>query len=101
MSINEPSVVHESKLDSLKECCRKFWDATTIKFMIWSGWNIIRYIIVGILIFYANHRNVSDINDYRSYCCDCLFISQQSKDYGISDDTRFDLSYVLSSIHIL
>ena len=29
-------------------------------------WNIIRYIIIGILIFYANKQNVSEMEDYKN-----------------------------------
>ena len=38
-------------------------------------WNIVRYITIGILIFYANKQNVAEMEDYKKYCCDCYYVS--------------------------
>ena len=52
-----------------------------ITLISYAVWNIIRYITIGALVYEANHRNIDDVNGYKSSCCDCYYISKNPTDY--------------------
>eukprot|EP01084_Bolivina_argentea_P179229 309725_1 len=82
-------VRHESKLDSVKYQCKELFKPTNVRgFIVWSVWNIIRYLVVGYLIFTANNNNAKDLDDHKQYCCACY---QHSKNQSLT----FDLSYCI------
>eukprot|EP01083_Nonionella_stella_P003110 8851_1 len=65
---------------------------------IYTIWNIVRYITIGVLVYFANQKNIQETDGYKQYCCDCYYVSLDPHLYSnIAQDIRFDLSFCIPS----
>ena len=58
-------------------------------------WNSIRFMIISIIICYANYQNQYQIDGYQPYCCACYYIAKNQSAYGIDHNYRIDWSYCM------
>ena len=66
-----------------------------IQFKYYSLYNSIRFLLIAVLVCYANFHNQHQIDGYTKYCCDCYYIAQNPTYYGIGKAYRIDWSYCL------
>ena len=64
------------------------------RFKIYAVLDVIKFMIIGGVIFYINYNHQLDLVNNRSkYCCDCYYVAMDSKSYDIPTQRRVDWSY--------
>lgn len=65
------------------------------KLKMYTIWNVIRFGIIGILVFSWNIWNQKDINQHQPDCCRCYFAALHPEKYGLETERRIDWSYCM------
>lgn len=65
------------------------------KLKMYTAWNVIRFIIIGVLVFSYNIEKQSKNKENRAHCCSCYIAAQHPTKYGLDEDRRIDWSYCM------
>ncbi len=56
---------------------------------------MIRWIVIGWLVYHANVVNTNEISHYKGSCCACYYASEDNSLDAESSGYRYDLSYCI------
>lgn len=67
------------------------------KLKLYTAWNVMRFIIIGALVFSHNLKKQIDSNVHQSNCCSCYFAALYPtfKQIGFDENMRIDWSYCM------